>query len=229
MTRLEICLSANDFSAQWVLHHWIPFLLELENHGIELAGIHHVSGSLVPEERMMTLGYVPGYPLREFKAPWNGKEDYTHILFIDSDILWTYQDFEKLLNADKQIISGAYMKDERGNLACALLHEDWKRHVPGSLISLTLKDIEGKTQPIEVVSGALGFQLVQNGVFEKLPQPYFACAPVDLYRNGDKYLIGEDVWFSLQAARADIKSWCHPEVILPHVKRSAWVPQRVIK
>jgi hypothetical protein len=216
-------------SAQWVLYHWIPFLLELDNHGINLVGIHHVGGSLVPEERMITLGYIPGRPLREFKEPWYGKDVYSHILFIDSDILWTYEDFEKLLLADKPIISGSYLKDEIGNLACAILSDDWKNHVPGSLLSLTLKDIEDKHVPFEVVSGAMGFQLVQHGVFEKISQPYFACKDVDLYKNGDRYLIGEDVFFSLNASYHGFSSWVHPEVVLPHVKRSAWTPERVIK
>jgi len=199
----------------------MPFLAWLGNNDYD-AIIMQQPGSLIPEQREMLLGYQPGTPISAMKEPYNGQQDYDLLFWIDSDILFQPEDFQKLVEADKPIISGAYAKDMKGNLAVALMHDGWKNHEKDSLISLTWKDLEGKTEPFIVVSSAMGFCLIQKGVFEKIKRPWFACSTVDLYRNGDKYLIGEDVYFSLNASYHGFVSWVHPLVKVAHLKQSAW-------
>ena len=52
------------------------------------------------------------------QKPFNGQIDYDYIMWIDSDIVFIPQHFQKLLSHKKEdIVSGIYMKDDGKHFA----------------------------------------------------------------------------------------------------------------
>jgi hypothetical protein len=88
--------------------------------------------------------------------PLLGQATYDKVIWIDSDIAWTPEDFLKLYESDKDIISGVYVSDH-------------------GVLMYTPSDREHlkETDPIEITHAGFGFIAVKSGVFEAMPRPWF--------------------------------------------------------
>lgn len=95
-------------------------------------------------------------------------EKYDYILFIDTDIVFTLDDFIKLLQQKKPIICGAYKH----------ANEDW--YVAGTDDVDEHISTKVKTGVILVTWVGLGFTLIESSVFEKMEQPYFEMPKGDV-------------------------------------------------
>jgi hypothetical protein len=100
----------------------------------------------------------------------------SHILFIDSDMMFPKNTIKRLLSRDKDIIGANYIQRVQQDKWTALINND-------SVISTGCKDIQ------EVDSIGMGVCLIKVDVFRKLVQPWFNTPFV----NGE--YIGEDVYF----------------------------------
>lgn len=137
--------------------------------------------------------------------------DYTHILWIDSDIQFSIEDFTHLMDDNQPIVSGYYtIADGKGN-AC-ILEEGGEKGK--SYMNLT--EIESRTELIELSHCGFGFVLIQKGVFETIPSPYFLDQKVEK-ANITAY-VGEDVAFCVKAKAAGFKIWADPRVRVYHYK-----------
>lgn len=106
------------------------------------------------------------------QKPFNGRINYTHLLWIDSDIIFTRKDIISLLNYDLDVISGIY-KMKGGEYYATV--KDWdeeyfKRH--GSFPFLTDDDVKDKGL-MKVDYTGFGFILIKRRVFEALEYPWF--------------------------------------------------------
>ena len=117
------------------------------------------------------------------------RSGYTHLLFIDSDILFNPQDVLALMAIDKDVIGGPYPKKSINwrnvfNGAKKVLENDkidkatWN---PGELEGLTgdyvFNPVSGTTQfrvtdPLEVMEIGTGFMMVKRHVFDKFKEEY---------------------------------------------------------
>lgn len=162
------CLPAPNFSGKWF--DAFLFLLDYCNR----SGINYMISRryspVIYYVRNMCLG---GDVLRGPKQkPFNGKVDYTHIMWIDSDIIFTPEHFQRLLDHDKDIVSGIYMMSNGYQFATV---KDWDENYfvkHGHFHFMTENDIKNKGL-IEVDYTGLGFMLVKRGVFESLNYPWF--------------------------------------------------------
>jgi hypothetical protein len=77
------------------------------------------SGSFVPSTRELTATdtFSHNWETREIAS---GKYTYNKIIWIDSDIEWTPEDFLKLYYSDLDIISGLYQTNPNGTVAVNL-------------------------------------------------------------------------------------------------------------
>ena len=117
------------------------------------------------------------------------RSDYTHLLFIDSDIHFNPQDVFALLALDKDIIGGPYPKKSinwRGVFAASKrVIEDPKidtdKFEPGELEGVTgdyvFNPVPGTknfkvTEPLEVMEIGTGFMMVKRQVFDKFKEEY---------------------------------------------------------
>ena len=131
------------------------------------------------------------------------KSNCTHILFIDSDMLFEANVVHELLKRDRDIIgvdtnlrklpltSTVKTTDEQGNLI--------KNDQPDGTI--------------EVYAVGTGFMLIKLDVFKKLKHPWF------MMEHDDKgnMLVGSDMWFCRLARRSGYKIYCDSTVKVGHI------------
>lgn len=118
--------------------------------------------------------------LREEAAKSIVNSGASHVMFIDSDMMFPKDTIKKLLSRDKDIIGANYVQ--------RVDQTQWSAKINGeSVISTGCKDIQ------EVDSIGLGMCLIKIDVFKKMPQPWF-----DVPFEYGTY-IGEDISFCRHA------------------------------
>ena len=109
------------------------------------------------------------------------RTDYTHLLFIDSDIHYNPQDVIALLALDKDVIGGPYPKKSMNwsNIAqAARNHPDMQPKELENLVGeYVFNVVKGTaqfqvTEPLEVMEIGTGFMMVKRHVFDKMQNEY---------------------------------------------------------
>lgn len=117
----------------------------------------------------------------------------THVLFIDSDIVFRPNHVIDLLNFDESIVGAAYSKRIEPVVSTAWHKiEDWSTHV---------KLQEQTNSHIQVEAMALGFCLIELSVFDKLDLPWFILG----FKDGQ--YTGEDIEFFRNCKNNNIPVW----------------------
>ena len=122
----------------------------------------------------------------------------THYMWIDSDQVFNFSMLEKLVNHNLPIVSGIYKKTPDIFACCGL---DGR--------TLTVNDIEGQTDLIEVKANGMGFMLVKREVLDYIIDPF---EPID----PDQW---EDFTFQEKARQKGYKSYIDPTIIVGHEKK----------
>ena len=139
----------------------------------------------------------PNQPLnREVIAELAQKTECTHLLFVDSDMVFPTDAVEKLLAHDKDIIGVNY---------------NMRMFPPTS----TVKTKKGETVQdvlFECDGVATGFMLIKMEVFNKLEKPWFHVGILDA-----KTLEGHDYRFCRLAREAGFGVWCDPTITIKHI------------
>lgn len=151
------------------------------------------------------------------QKPFNGQTDYDYIMWIDSDIVFTPQQFQRLLNHNKEIVSGIYMMDDGKHFAtCKEWDEEYfKKHTHFQFLSP--KDIQGKEVLLKVVYTGMGFMLVKKDVFESMKYPWFMPIKKEIGDMVDFTM--EDVAFCLKAKEMGFEIFVDPTVRVGHEKK----------
>ncbi len=109
------------------------------------------------------------------------RTEYTHLLFIDSDINFNAQDVIALLALDKDVIGGPYPKKSMNwsNIAhAARNHPDLEAKKLESLVGEYVFNVVKGTQqfqvtePLEVMEIGTGYMMVKRHVFDKMKEEY---------------------------------------------------------
>jgi hypothetical protein len=136
--------------------------------------------------------------------PLLGKATYDKVIWIDSDIAWTPEDFLKLYESEKDIISGVYVSDH-------------------GVLMYTPSDREHlkQTDPIEITHAGFGFIAVKTGVFEAMPRPWFQTRFSKTTIEDKEYLVpfGEDYSWCVTARSCGYKIFLDPTVKVVHHKQ----------
>jgi len=151
------------------------------------------------------------------QKPFNSKIEYDYILWIDSDIIFTPEQFEKLLANDKDIVSGLYRMENYTQFAAVKEWDEEYFKKNGGFQFLTDEDVKGKLLPFQVSYAGLGFTLVKKGVFESLEYPWFKPHFQKIGEAVDFSM--EDVGFCLDAKEKGYEIWIDPTVIVGHQKK----------
>jgi hypothetical protein len=145
------------------------------------------------------------------------KYSYNKVIWIDSDIGFTPDDFLKLYYSDKDIISGAYLLANGVTSTIALLPEDRKL----GQMELTKNDILRLSNPMKVQTVGFGFVAITHNVISKIPKPYFKLINDVIQNNFGKNLyisLGEDISFFIKAHNVGFDVWFDPNVLVNHMK-----------
>lgn len=128
------------------------------------------------------------------------EKDATHLLFIDSDMLFPSDALEQLLSHDKDIIGVEYNK----------------RKFPLETVTAYLPDEKkSKTKPFKVGIAGTGLMLIKTDVFKnpQMDKNWFSFG-----RNAEgKNVIGEDGWFCNTARDAGYDIYVDPVVKVLHL------------
>ncbi len=149
------------------------------------------------------------------QKPFNGME-YDYILWIDDDIIFTSDDFQKLYKEDKDVISALYLMADKTHYAAVEVWDEEYFHNNGAFQFLRKEDTKHRLLPFNVEYVGFGFILFKYGVFEKLKYPWFE--PKYLQIKEAKDFSMEDVSLCLKLKQDSIPLYVHPEVVVGHQK-----------
>lgn len=124
----------------------------------------------------------------------------THLLFIDSDMLFPSDTLEQLLARDKDIIGVEYHK----------------RKFPLETVTAYMPDEEkSETEPFKVGIAGTGIMLIKTDVFKN---PYLDKNWFSFGRNANgENVIGEDGWFCNTARDVGYDIWVDPVIKVLHL------------
>ena len=202
--KVIFCIPGNSFSNRF-LKCWTNLTRELHKRDIE----YELLSQYIPnvyKVRSLLLGADRKFG--QYQTPWQGKRDYDYIMWIDSDQVFEPNDFFKLLEHDKDIVSGLYLRKPQGDtlndipIEFACFNEDGKR--------LYTNEVNGELR--KVWSNGMGWMLVKKGVFEKIEYPWFGPIVTGLGFHG------EDVSFQLRAKDVGFDSYVDTSIIVGHEK-----------
>jgi hypothetical protein len=121
---------------------------------------------------------------RNIAAAYAIKEGYSHLLFIDSDIYFDPKDVFRLIEANEDVIAGAYPKkyinDKKLSFVAKknnsfISEKKWislSTDFTTEITDNTIKENMNGSQLLEVDYAATGFMLIKVGVFEKIAQKF---------------------------------------------------------
>ena len=213
--RLNIifCLSGTSFSGRF-LDSLLNTLHYCNQKGIPYLIVRKES-PVVYFVRNMCLG---GDVLRgENQKPYNGQISYSHLMWLDNDIIFSPEQFQTLLNYNQDVVSGIYMMSD--NIHFAIV-KDWNEEYfqkHGTFQFLSEKDISNKKGLMEVDYVGMGFMLIKYGVFESLKYPWFRPLFHNIGKCAD--FSSEDVSFCLMAKEKGHKIYIDPELRVGHEKK----------
>lgn len=126
----------------------------------------------------------------------------THLMFVDSDIVFPDNGIQKLYEQDKDIIGGLYFRK-------IAPHYPTFSQLTGKTI--TFPTTFPKSKPFKVFGIGTGFLMIKVSVLKKIADPWFYFGEF----HGQK--MGEDIYFCNKARKAGFEAWCDPTIPLQHV------------
>lgn len=153
----------------------------------------------------------------------------THLMFVDGDTVPPLGALDKLLAADKDIISGVYPIYSKAGRPTTMADGDGGGHkvaavsveegLPMRLLNWPLKYwVKSRTQaPMTELFKAMGVGggclLIKRKVLEGMEWPWFST----VYQpSGIK--MGHDFHFCVKARKVDFEVWCDPTVVCEHFR-----------
>jgi hypothetical protein len=211
------CLPGNTYSGTFMMS-FIELLAYVSSQG----GMFKVSqqySSMVNYARCKCAG--ADVTQGKNQKPFGGME-YDYMMWIDSDIRFNNEMFQKLVDIDKDIASGWYAQPggaSSGGFYTPVVEtmddEFFKKH--GSYEFLTTEDMSKKTEPLTVDYIGFGWVLIKQGVFESIEYPWFAPKLMHIDKNIQD-VCSEDVAFCHDAKDAGFKIWMDPTCRVGHEK-----------
>ncbi len=174
-------------------------------HGLKLEVIRGYNSSVAHCRNNILEEGVTG--LRKEAKPFGGGP-YDFMMWIDSDSVYTPEDFFKLLEADKDIITGMVPMNAEGAAGALGL-------VEGPLSKYVNLNALPQNAPMrDWHFCGFAFLLVRQGVFETLDFPWFQEVPYE--EDGRVILPGEDIDWCRRIRAKGFKIWAHPAVRIGH-------------
>jgi hypothetical protein len=206
------CIPGNSFSGKF-LECWSKLLGYCFLNGIEPVVSRDYSCNIYYVRNLCLGGDVMRGPQQK---PFNGKIDYDYIMWIDSDILFTPDQFKALLDHDLDIVSGLYLM-EGGNAYATVKEWDEEYFLQnGTFRFLTPEELTLTHGVVEAAYTGMGFMLVKRGIFESIEYPWFK--PIEKKIGGLVDFTMEDVSFCLRSKEAGYKISIDPNIIVHHQK-----------
>lgn len=128
----------------------------------------------------------------------------THILFVDYDVIPRASTLKKLVEHDKDIISGVYPTTQKCKITWCLSRED-------PFVTMPINDLPNNLFKAKTICN--GMMLVKTEVFDKLDWPYWRSE----FGIGE-LKTGPDIYFCKKARDAGYDLWIDPKIKCSHIK-----------
>jgi hypothetical protein len=142
------------------------------------------------------------------------KNQYGKIFWVDSDIEWSVSDFMALLENALDIVSGLYVLDTVGSVACTLNNKD------GLPVRINKSEFILRNDCVKVVGVGFGFLAVRSGVFESMDREWFRAGVLQV--GSVKANTGEDYAWCARAREAGFDIYIDTTVRLIHHKSTTY-------
>jgi len=209
---IVFCLPGNTFSGEF-LDSWTDLLTYCSEKRISYVVSRQYS-AVVYYSRNLCLG---GDIRRgENQKPFNGKFNYTHIMWIDSDMVFNRAHFQALLDHDKDVISAMYLMKDGRYFATV---KDWDEEYfleNGTFQFLTEFHLRDHKGLMEVAYTGFGFILIKRHVHESLKYPWFR--PLWHKVGQCKDFSSEDTAICKLIKKAGYKIYVDPQIRVGHLK-----------
>jgi hypothetical protein len=133
------------------------------------------------------------------------------VFWIDSDVSWKVEDFQKLLESELEVVSGMVPVSRDGRIGAT-------RIVDGNFTVLSWTDFIFDEDPVEVDGIGLAFVAMKSGVFEKMSRPWFKIRSGKVSGFDGEVNVGEDYSFCMNMTDVGIKIFVDPKVRVGHHK-----------
>lgn len=211
--KIAIMLPGNAYTYNF-FKSWTKLIADFTAKGVNFT-VHNIYSPVVYQGRNMML--LAGQEGNTGAIPLNGKE-YDYMLWLETDMVFEPEDVWKLIEVDKDIVSGAYPMGTAAPDIVVAGNDDKGRLTMSGLRKLN--EVQGQTLvPIDFCG--LGFVLVKQGVFEKLKYPWFWEMYAEPDDAGNIEYLGDDFSFCNHVKKAGYVIYLHSGVMLGHEK--TWV------
>ena len=212
--KIIFCLPGASYSGRF-LQNWTNLLSELPKYNITYGLSQHYLCNIY-HARTKCLGVSLDRGVDQ--KPFDGKVDYDYLMWIDSDMVFRPEQFFKLLEHDKDVVSGMYKMSDNKNYATVEnmdedFFEQWSYYQ--FLQDNDIKKKNGKLFKADYTG--MGWMLVKYGVIEKMKYPYFYPRKTT-HKAGWEEFVWDDVEFCLRVREAGFDVWVDPNIIPGHEK-----------
>jgi hypothetical protein len=177
--------------------------------------------SFIPSGRELTA--LDKYE-NDWKAKGVGSGQYTYgkIFWIDSDIQWEVEDFQRLYESKLDIISGLYATTPTGIVACGTFHPELIKDGIEKPVITHESHFFMDDEPVEVFGVGFGFVAIKSGVFENIDRPWFKIEHIKWDDVDYETNVGEDYSWCMNARRNGYKTFIDPMVKVLHHKETIY-------
>lgn len=162
----------------------------------------------VPQGFQLEFQYFYGYSISQVRnliADW--AKNYDYLFCIDSDIIVPCDALEKMIKADKDIISGLYVQRIENKHILEIYSYS---HLQG-FYNISYNQI--KDSPIvEIAACGMGCALIKSSVIRTLDYPHYVYQEAIDHKNS----ISEDIYFCIKAKNHGFSVWADPSIICDH-------------
>lgn len=217
---LVVCIPGREFSGRF-FDAWNAFTDRCRELGIRLVVSRAYDAVVYYARNKVAGGDVRRGPRQ---APFGGEVDYDYMLWIDSDVVFRFEDFQRLLAHGVDVAAGLYLMADNTHFA-AVEHMDEERFQrEGRFEFLSPAKLAARQGLVPVDYCGFGFVLVRRGVFERLEYPWFR--PIYMEMGACREFTSEDVGFCMLAKQAGVSILVDPKVVVGHEKAVVLAPPR---
>lgn len=169
----------------------------------------------VPEGYKTTFQYFYGYnidQIRNLIATWT-ENWYDYLFSVDSDISFKPNTLHKLLEHDKDVVSGLYIQRKPGQHTL----EVYKSNNRGGVENIPYDEIRGRGL-VEIAGCGFGCVLVKAEVIKAIGYPYFKYHSAIDHNN----TISEDVDFCRKVTEKGYQMWADTSISCDHIGQTVF-------
>lgn len=143
----------------------------------------------------------------------NSDKDY--LLFVDSDIAPPPEALQRLIDHDKDVITGYHnvVHEYKDGLPVIIPSSSEVLEVNADN-TINRKLCERNKGLVQVQGAATSFMLIKRKVFKDWKRPWFKM----LWNEEHTNFIGEDYWFCIEARKRGFEVWTDTDLEVKHVK-----------